>query len=155
MIKHGILAQAQLNVTFTLLVKAKRRTHALGMADFQLNNENIILDRIQLVNEQGFIQTPKVERIDPIQWITVHSTDYSNLFKVVGQIRLVLSMDRNVEHHVDSLWTRAYKFPRSMIQDRTNWVIPTTHEPAFTQVLSQTLEFNSGARDSKLITEVG
>ncbi len=53
MIRNDIFANATLNVTVSFLVKAKNKAHAIKMADFQINEETVILDQVQLMNEQG------------------------------------------------------------------------------------------------------
>ncbi|MCD9022864.1 hypothetical protein [Cohnella silvisoli] len=155
MIKNGICEQATLNVDFALLVKAKRKTHALEMADFQLNDKNINLDRVRLVNEQGIIATLEVERVESIDWIDVELSDYSNLFKVIGNIRVVLRIDRDAEQHKENLWRTAFQIPRSALQDKTTWVIPTSNEPVFTQVMSQSLELSVESGESMALIKAG
>jgi hypothetical protein len=142
MINSGLYSQGTLDVTFSIMVKAKRKAHALEMADYQMNEQNIQLDRIQLVNEQGNKKWVKVGLVESIHWLLVDSCDYTNLFKVIGQIRLVLYIDLRAEHYEENIWNPAYRLPHSNLQDRTVWVIPTSNEPAFTQVLSQSLEIN-------------
>lgn len=141
MINVRIYEHATLNVTFSLIVKARRKNQALEMADFQLNEKNMILERIRFVNEQGLERWFIMERIEAFRWTSAESTEYSNLFKAVGQIRLTLRLDRHAGNHEDNLRINGYRLPRSVLQDRTVWVIQTANEPAFTQVLNQSLEF--------------
>jgi len=147
MIKRDIYAQAVLNLTVRFRITAKSKTHALEMADFQVNKENILLDWIQLENDQGSREILKVDRVESILWNHVYSSEYSNQFKVVGSIRLLLRKEK-VEGH---LYKTAYRLPRSIIHENTTWVIPTSFEPIFSQVLNQTLEWNSEPRKSNVL----
>lgn len=152
MINSGIFERATFNVSFSYLVKAKRKTHALGVADFQFNEKNILLDRVKLVNEHGIEKILVVERVESIRWTSVESSEYSNLFNVVGHIRLTLCIDMNTEKNEGTLWKTVYRLPKSVLQDKTVWVIPTSYEPVFTQVLSQSLELSAESIES---TKVG
>ncbi|QMV43618.1 hypothetical protein [Cohnella cholangitidis] len=151
MIRSLSLERATLNVTLSLMVKARRKSHALEMADFLLNENNVIMDRIRLVNEVGSDRLFLMERIDGIHWDTAQLTDYSNLFKAIGHIRMTL----RTESYSEPLGNHAYRLPRSSLNDRTVWVIPTTNEPAFTQVISQSLEVCAKSPDSFPFTNAG
>jgi hypothetical protein len=141
MINRCSFEHASLTVSLSMIVKAKRKTQALEMADFQLNEKNMVLDRIRLVNDRGNENFFLMERIESIQWNTAESTDYSNLFKVRGLVRITLIMDKNSEQQDDIPLNSSYRLPKSVLQDRTVWVVQTSNEPAFTQVISQSLEF--------------
>lgn len=153
MIRNDILANANLNVTFSFLVTAKSKAHALKMADFQMNEETMILDQVQLMNEQGMKISLKVKRIEAIHWTSADFTEYSSQFKVTGHIRLALCIPITKVQIEDNLWEAAYKFPESSFQDITVWVIPTSGEPTFTQVISQSLEWRIKSRPSALLIE--
>ncbi|WP_372661710.1 hypothetical protein [Cohnella sp.] len=155
MIKRGNFEHVTFKVTFSYLVNAKSKSHALMMADFNFNEDNIILDRVQLVNENGITRLLKVDRVESVQWTTVDSSDYSNQFKVVGQIHLALSIDSITEHQTENFWKSTYRLPHSVLLDKTVWVIPTKDEPAFTQVISQSMELSIDSRDSKDLTRAG
>jgi hypothetical protein len=155
MISSGIYVKATLNVTFSFMVRAKRKSQALEIAQFRMNEKNIILDRIQLVNDQGIKNWVKVDQLGSIHWMTVESSEYTHLFTVVGQIRLALSIDLRTEHLEESLWKTAYHLPRSRLLDRSILVIPTSSEPAFTQVLSQSLELNVESKQTISSIRVG
>ncbi|RKP57323.1 hypothetical protein D7Z26_04935 [Cohnella endophytica] len=149
MIKNDIYAQATLTLNVSFRITARSKTHALEMAAFQVNKENILLDWIQLENIQGIKEILKVECIESILWTQVYSTEYSNQFKVAGSIRLMLRKDTNK----GNLTKTAYRLPRSTIQEKPIWVLPTSYEPIFTQVLHQSLEWNSESRESKELIE--
>lgn len=155
MIKSSSLARVTMNVTFSYLITAKKKSHALMMADFNINEENIIMDRIKLVDEQGKKKILKVDRVDSIRWISVELSEYSNQFRVMGQMHLTLSLDMLPEQDSDKLRITAYRFPRSIIQDKAVLVIPTTNEPAFTQVLSHSLELKAESIEAKELTRAG
>lgn len=161
MIKNGsfeqvtFCEQVTFNVTFSYLVSAKSKSQASLAAGFMINEQTITLDRIQLVNEQGVTRLLKVDRIESVQWTTVELSDYSNQYKVVGHIRLALSIEGTTEHFTENLWKSSYRLPRSSILDRTNWVIPTKDGPAFTHVISQALELSADSRDQKDLTRAG
>ncbi|WP_239615050.1 hypothetical protein [Cohnella mopanensis] len=148
MIRSLLLERATFNVTFSLLVKARRKIHALEMADFLFNKNNVTMDSIRLVNEEGSDKLFFLENIESIRWDYAEMTDYSNLFKAVGHISLTLRTDRIPESMEPSTREYHYRLPKSAIKDRTIWVIPTTNEPAFTQVIHQSLEFYCLTTDS-------
>jgi hypothetical protein len=145
MINNDIIAQATLKLNVSFRIAAKSKTHALEMAAFQVNKENILLDWIQLENDQGIKELIKVDNVESILWTHVYSSEYSNQFKVAGSIRLLLRKEKNK----GNLSKAAYRLPKSVIQEKTIWVIPTSYEPVFTQVTSQTLEWNSESREPK------
>ncbi len=145
MIKNDIFAQATLKLNVSFRVTAKSKTHALEMAIFQVNEGNILLDWIQLENDQGIKELLKVDNVESILWTHVYSSDYSNQYQVVGSIRLLLRKEKIK----GNLSKAAYRLPRSIIHEKTIWVIPTSYEPVFTQVTSKTLEWNSESRESK------
>lgn len=145
MIKNDTLAQATLKLNVSFRITAKSKTHALEMAFFQVNKENILLDWIQLENDQGIREMFKVDNVESIHWSHVYSSEYCNQYKVIGTIRLLLRKEKNK----GNLSKSAYRLPRSFIQEKTIWVLPTSYEPVFTQVMSQTLEWNSESRESK------
>ncbi|MBW7460038.1 hypothetical protein ACFOLF_32935 [Paenibacillus sepulcri] len=155
MMKNEMMEHAALNVTVSYLVKAKSKVHALDMARFQLNEETISLDRIQLVNDQGMKRLLKVEHVEFIHWMAAESSEFCDQFKVIGHFRLALRLSHAEEPYEENIHKHHYRLPRSAIQDKTVWVIPTLHQPAFTQVISQTLEWKTKARETTaLITAV-
>ncbi|QJD87739.1 hypothetical protein [Cohnella herbarum] len=141
MIRNPRSERATLNVSFSILVKASRKIHALEMADFLLNKSSIIMDQVRMVNEEGADKLFFLENIESIRWDYAEMTEYSNLFKAVGHIRLTLRTDKIPESMEIHLRDNDYRLPKSAMKDRTIWVIPTTNEPAFTQVLTQSLEY--------------
>ncbi|WEK55269.1 MAG: hypothetical protein P0Y55_04180 [Candidatus Cohnella colombiensis] len=143
MMTNRSLKTATLNVTLSFLVHARSKCHALKMASFQFNEENMSLDRVQLVCEQGMKYWMKVEGVNMIEWTNALSTGYNNQFKVVGHIQLRLSGQIPQEKQDEQVKLTSYRLPRSSVPPHTVWVIPTTYEPIFTQVLSQTLELNN------------
>lgn len=155
MIKSSSFEHVTFNVTFSYLVSAKGKSQAALMAEFMINDQTLSLDRIQLVNEHGITRLFKVERIESIHWSAVDLADYSNQFKVVGHIRLALSIDCKSEHFAENFLKSSYRLPRSSLLDKTIWVIPTKDEPAFTQVISQSLELINDNRDQNELTRAG
>jgi hypothetical protein len=147
MIKIDKIAHATLNMTVSFRITAKSKSHALEMANFQVNKSNILLDWIQMENDQGNREILKVELVETLDWTHVYSSEYNNQFKVVGSIRLLLRNEKNK----GTLSKNAYRLPRSVTQEGTIWVLPTSYEPVFTQVLNQTLEWHSESRESILI----
>jgi hypothetical protein len=148
MIRNDIFANATLNVTVSFLVKAKNKAHAIKMADFQINEETVILDQVQLMNEQGMEKLLKVKRVEAIHWTAADPAEYSSQYKVTGHICLALCIPITREQMEENLWETAYKLPKSSFQDITVLIIPTLNEPAFTQVISQSLEWNVKSRPS-------
>jgi len=151
MMKTDLIELALMNVTVSYLVQARSKSHALKMARFQLNDETISLDGIQLEHRSGLARWMKVEHVESIHWAAAEASEFSSQFKVIGHIRLALRVDAHGDS-VDSVLQGHYQFPRSVLQDKTVWVIPTLHEPAFTQVLSQTLEGTMTTGDSAALT---
>ncbi|MFC5647909.1 hypothetical protein ACFPYJ_02010 [Paenibacillus solisilvae] len=155
MIRNDIFVNVTLNATVSHLVKAKSRTHALKTADFQINEETIVMDQIQLINEQGAGKSFKVKRIEAVHWEAAEAEEYSNHFKVAGQIRLELYVPFTMELVEENLWEAGYKLPKASFQDITIWVIPTSNGPVFTQVKSQSFEWKVKTRTSNSFIKAG
>lgn len=140
MMKSMNLDKAIFNVVFALLVKASSKARAFEHAACQLSERNLVLDRLRLIDDQGKAFWFAVERIESIRWTAAESTGFSHQYRLVGQIRLAVSPDGNRQRREPDLLAGEYRLPRSKLTGRTVWVIPTLHEPAFAQVLGQSME---------------
>ncbi|WP_372632160.1 hypothetical protein [Cohnella sp.] len=140
MMRNTYLDSAVLNVAFALRVRAPGKTRAFELAMCQLSERNLCLDRIRLADAQGKEIWFSVERIESIRWTAAESTGFSHLFQVHGQIRLEIAPERGILNRMPIPLSGDYRLPRSKLSDMTVWVIPTAGEPAFAQVLGQTLE---------------
>ncbi|GGD57886.1 hypothetical protein GCM10010911_14600 [Paenibacillus nasutitermitis] len=129
------------------LVQARSKSHALNRARFHMNDETISLDRLKLVNRMGMEKWMKVERVESILWAAAESSDFSNQFKVIGHIQLVVRIHASGDS-AESVLQEPYHFPRTLLSDKTVWVIPTLLEPAFTQVLNVSFTRSAGSRES-------
>ncbi len=140
MMRNAHLDPAVLNVAFALRIRASCKTRAFELAMCQLSERNLCLDRIRLADAQGKEVWFSVDRIESIRWTAAESTGFSHLFQVHGQIRLEIIPERGVVNLLPNPLSGDFRFPRSKLTDMTVWVIPTAGEPAFAQVLGQTLE---------------
>ncbi|WP_204603467.1 hypothetical protein [Cohnella boryungensis] len=145
---------ATLSVVFALRVKAASKAQACESSMCQLSAKNLCLDRMRLTNEHGHEAWFAVERIEAIRWTSVESTGFSHQFKIVGQIRLAIRPDWSSRRHAVGSFPCHYRLPGSLHSDKTVWVIPTTNEPAFAQVLCQSIELPAPSQSFSLISAV-
>ncbi|MFB9279078.1 hypothetical protein [Cohnella cellulosilytica] len=131
---------AVLTVAFALRIRAASKTKAFELAMCQLGERNLCLDRIRLADAQGEERRFSVERIESIRWTAAESTEFSHLFQVHGQIRLEIAHEQETLIRAPLPLSGEYRLPGSSVSEMTVWVIPTTGEPVFAQVLAQSLE---------------
>jgi hypothetical protein len=148
-------AYAVLQVTVSYLAAAGSNRQALDAANMRIHPDSILLDQIKLVNEQGTGKTFSVERVKSVEWTQVTGSEYNHLFKVTGHICFMLRIRIHVEHEADNYRKATYELPRSIIENKAVLVIPTRSEPAFTQVISQSLEWKTEKLESISFIKAG
>ena len=133
---------ATFTAAVSYLVSARTRREAIQLAAFRLNESTLRLNQAQLVNDKGEKLTFTVDKVLSLDWTDADFSDFSDRFRVAGNVRLMFRIDTRNASKGRALFG-SYKLRKALFDDRTAWTLPTTRDPAFVLVTSQSLEWNN------------
>ncbi|WP_219838089.1 hypothetical protein [Paenibacillus sp. R14(2021)] len=142
MIKKEFDAQATFDAQISRLVPTCTRRKAIDMAAFELNKDNVHLDRLKLQNDMGESVTFSVQQVEALEWFDAEFTECCNQFRVFGRIRLSISLLQAARSIIEAEPV-PYKLPLTTVYDKPILVISEGVNHIFLTVWQQEMEWKS------------
>ncbi|WJH35596.1 hypothetical protein MJA45_25095 [Paenibacillus aurantius] len=154
--KRDTNVYATLQAAVSQQVAAPNKKQALELADFRMNRNNVQLQQVLLQNEIGGKKVFTIEGVEEIRWFDVQLGDYSGRYEVYGHVRVSIRLPVGPEHLIREIQQTCFYLPRSLVTDKTVWVVPTFSKPVFVRVVHQAMEWKkTPALDPASLFRVG